>query len=562
MAQRSIGLDVGTHGVRAVEVAFGKGRPVLTKVGQVALPYGAVVAGEIVDPAAVSVALRRLWREVGFSAKSAVVGVANQRVVARIADVPAIPDAELRSSLKYQVQDLIPIPVEEAILDYQVVEQFTGHDGQPMLRILLVAAHKQMVHSLLGALGGAGLGAARIDLIPFALIRSLHDEMAYLRSDAPTGEGTTGVDAIVGIGAGVTNVIVHENGLPRFVRSLTSAGNEIVEAIAADQGVDVDTAEDLKRRADPLSSDDALARAGRTVSNAMAPLLEEVRGSIEFYLAQANGEQLGRVIVTGGASRMPGLADRLGTMLGVPVAYGDPLAAIERGNTGLDEAVLSAAADVLAVPLGLALTGESLPGGARRISLLPTDLADRRRERRQAVLAGVGVAAVAGLLIGGVTLRNAQVDEAETAAVAAESRTGELQTSVGQHRDVADLQADIAAREQTVSTTLQGDVAWTRLIQEVATVIPNDVWLKSFEADAANGGTFTVTATGFDHTSSARWLQRIEEMESVSGLWVPTSEKKEDEGVGRELVDFASNAKLTELAASDRAERYLEEEQP
>ena len=113
--RRAIGLDIGTNAVRAAEVSFGRGGPVLRRFGQVALPYGTVVAGEVVDVPAVSAALRRLWKEVGYSSRKVVVGVANSRVVARVSELPDMPDADIRSSLQYQVQDLIPIPLEEAV---------------------------------------------------------------------------------------------------------------------------------------------------------------------------------------------------------------------------------------------------------------------------------------------------------------------------------------------------------------------------------------------------------------------------------------------------------------
>jgi type IV pilus assembly protein PilM len=172
MAGKVVGLDIGTHAVRAAEVSFGRGLPTLERFGQVALPFGAVSGGEVVDAAAVSSALRRLWKEAGLSSKKVVVGVANQRVVARTAELPAMPDAELRSALKYQVQELIPIPVDDAVLDHQVIERVTGDDGRETLRLLVVAAHKDMLRSLLAALEGAGLAAKRIDYIPFALVRA------------------------------------------------------------------------------------------------------------------------------------------------------------------------------------------------------------------------------------------------------------------------------------------------------------------------------------------------------------------------------------------------------
>ena len=97
MPVRSVGLDIGTHAVRAAEMALGRGdQPVLNRFGQVALPLGAVSDGEVVDPPAVAAAIRRLWTEAGFKGRDVVVGVANQRVIVRQADLPAMADSRFR----------------------------------------------------------------------------------------------------------------------------------------------------------------------------------------------------------------------------------------------------------------------------------------------------------------------------------------------------------------------------------------------------------------------------------------------------------------------------------
>jgi type IV pilus assembly protein PilM len=560
MASRTIGLDVGTHAVRVAEVAFGRGAPTLTRFGQVALPFGAVVAGEVVDPPAVAAALKRLWRETGLKGRNVVTGVANGRVVARIAEVPDMPDEELRSSLKFQVQDLIPIPVEEAVLDYQVVERIE-RDGQPMQRILLVAAHRDMVRGLLAALDGAGLVAERIDLVPFALIRAVHtNAFADLGPDATDGAETD--EAIVGIGAGVTNVVVHERGLPRFVRTLATGGNAVVESIASELGVDIDTAEDLKRRGDALSHDPALSRAASVTSASLGPLLEEVRGSLDFYTAQADGARLRRIVLTGGGSRLPDLALRLEGLLGVPVAAATPLQGIELGSTGFPPEVIAANADLLTVPLGLALGGDSVDGAGRRISLLPGEIAVERAARRQVVMAGGAVAAVAAGLFGLFLVRQGTVSDAQEAAAREEARTETLTAKVASLSEVEQLEADLAGRRAVVEATLAGDVAWPRLLQEVSTVLPNDVWLTSFTGtrglDPTQPSTVTFAATGFDQTSAARWLLRVGELPSFEGLWLPSSTKVEG-GTGRELVQFSSNANLTPAAGSERAADYADD---
>ena len=122
MATRVIGLDIGSFAVRAAELTVGGGQPQLLRFGQVSLPAGAMRDGEVADAGAVSSALRRLWSEGGFKNKKVVVGVANQRVIVRQAELPAMTEPDLRAALRFEAQELIPIPVEDAILDFQILE--------------------------------------------------------------------------------------------------------------------------------------------------------------------------------------------------------------------------------------------------------------------------------------------------------------------------------------------------------------------------------------------------------------------------------------------------------
>ena len=167
-----MGLDIGTSGVRAAELSVGKGAATLEKFGQVALPPGVVRDGEVIDADAVARAIKQLWAQARFGGKRVVVGVANQKVVVRQVDLPWLPIKELRSSLAFQVQDFIPMPVETAILDFHPLEEFTNDSGARMLRVLLVAAARDMVDSALHAVELAGLQPAMVDLTSFAVLRT------------------------------------------------------------------------------------------------------------------------------------------------------------------------------------------------------------------------------------------------------------------------------------------------------------------------------------------------------------------------------------------------------
>jgi type IV pilus assembly protein PilM len=562
MAQRAVGLDVGTSAVRAVELVLGREQVTLTRFGQVALPPGAVRGGEVIDAPAVAAAIRRLWREAGFRSRTVIVGAGNQRVVVRQADLPAMSNEDLRSALQFQAADLIPIPIEEAILDFQIVEEFPTSEGE-MLRILLVAAQRDMVRSLLAALEGGGLSASMVDLVPFALMRSL-TQSSLVADLEPTAE------AIVCVGASITNVVVHQRGVPEFVRMLGVGGDDITQGIANDLGVDADTAEDLKRRAHPDSPDDLESRTAQIVIAQSTLLIEEIRGSLDYYQAQPEASPIGRIILTGGGSRTIGLRDSLEQTLGIAVEEGHPLAGIELARTGIPEERLIENEALLSVPLGLALAARPPESGQRRISVLPVEVAAVRTQRRQLVLASAGVGGLFLLLVLLWLGRQSQVSSEKDKADQSERENASLQQQVASLQSVTALDTQLAQRRQLVTSALSDDVAWTRLLQEIGTVIPNDVALTSFSGTKPNaGGTATATsgaaassvgsinvnAQGIDQTSAARWLLRVGDLPSLTGVWLPSSTK----GAGASLVTFTSTADLTQAAkpGPERASQYL-----
>jgi type IV pilus assembly protein PilM len=345
-----VGLDIGTSGVRAAELTLGKGMATLERFGQVALPPGAVKDGEVVDVAAVSAALRQLWAQAKFGSKKVVVGVANQKVVVRQVDLPWLPAAELKSALAFQVQDYIPMPVEQAILDFHPLEEFTNDAGGRMVRVLLVAAARDMVGSALEALEGAGLTPECVDLTSFAVLRSLVDMDT-------TGLSSGQAEALVDIGANITNIVVHQGGVPRFVRILLMGGADITDAVAERLGVPGEQAEAIKQSTG-LAAQPGTAPASpesRAIETTGGAFVEEVRGSLDYFMAQPGAARVGRVIVSGGGSRLEGLVERLAAATRLPVDRARPMASLKLGKTGLTPDQLAYVEPMVAVPVGLAL---------------------------------------------------------------------------------------------------------------------------------------------------------------------------------------------------------------
>ncbi|HYY44592.1 MAG TPA: type IV pilus assembly protein PilM [Actinomycetota bacterium] len=343
------GLDIGTSAVRAARVASTRRGLQLKRFAQVALPPGAVVDGEVREPRMVSDAIAQLWKRGRLGPKRAVVGVASQRVIVRQVDLPYLEPKELRQSLSFQVADHIPMPVEEAELDYQVLEEYSAEGGERMMRVLVVAAATDMVEGLVSAARGAGIDPAGVDVAPFAVARAV--------SPVARGEeGMAGAEAVIDVGAGVTNIVVHYNGEPRFVRILLIGGNAATTALAQELDLELDEAEALKL---DIARGMPLPDAGAIVASKVNELVSEIRGSIDYFMSQEDSDGIASVIVTGGGSLTPGLVDSLEAALGTPVRTAAPLSELEAGGAGLSPGQMDQVDPVAAAAIGLAM-GEPL----------------------------------------------------------------------------------------------------------------------------------------------------------------------------------------------------------
>ena len=349
MAGTRIGLDIGSTAVRAAELHTGGDVPSLVRAAQVPLPLGAVENGEIRDAAAVSEALRELWRRGGFKSRQVTMGVGNQRVVVREVALPSIPEKELRDSLAFQVQEFIPISVDEAVLDYDILGEFE-HEGRTMLRLLLVAAHQAMVDTVVEAAAAAKLTPVGLDLTTFALVRAIGT------MEEPLEAQVEGEEALVDIGAHGTNICVHERGMTRFVRFLPSAGRDVTVAIARALNVGDDEAERLKR-GETLESGPSPEDARGVAMSRAAGFVDEIRSSLQFYTAQTPGTRIGRVLIAGGGSKLEGLLEIFQERLPSAVDRGHPLSHV-RSQLGLSEESLAEAEPVLTVAVGLAMPGK------------------------------------------------------------------------------------------------------------------------------------------------------------------------------------------------------------
>jgi len=397
VAQRIVGLDIATSAVRAVELSVDEGtRPVLEAFGQVGLRPGAVVDGEVRDQSQVVAALQRLWSEGGFHERRVHLGVAGLRAITREVDMPAIPPEELDEAVRFQADQVVPFPLELTAISSKIIARFTDDEGATQIRVLVAAAHRQMIDRVVEAVRAAGLEPVSIDLDTAALARAL-DDPAF-----------TDPEVLVSVGAGLTMVVVHQGGQLQFIRTIDMAGDTVTESLASSLDLPIPDAEALKRRLGQPGDDNDL-RAESVAASAVGDLVGEIQNSIRFFASLPGRTPPARLQLTGAGSLVAGFAERLDEVTDLPVVRATPLARVDVGALPVTAGELAAIEPTIAVPVGLALPE---PGGAP-FNLLPAGvLAEYAERRMNRVLVLVGVVVLL-LLIAGTLWRVLGVRNAE-----------------------------------------------------------------------------------------------------------------------------------------------------
>jgi type IV pilus assembly protein PilM len=319
-----VGLDIGATGIRVVMLAESRDTDD-NLVGShgtydVPLPDGTLAGGQLADSQTLTRVLRDLWRSGDFGCRQVVLGFSHPQVVVRPIEMPDIPREQLLRALPFRAKDVIALPVDEAMLDFLPVGPGTGSVSEQMVDGLLIAAPRQPLIDIVRAVEGAGLSVARVDLASFGALRAV-------------GAAGPEAEAVIDLGAQMTNIVVHHRGVPRVVRSLPRGGQELTERLADRSGVGLVEAEILKREIGlegPNPEVEAILREG------IRPLLGEIRGSIQYF-STTIGMLPERLVLTGGGAGLPGLADALGDTTGIEVTAGSPLRYLRRAEGGHDD---------------------------------------------------------------------------------------------------------------------------------------------------------------------------------------------------------------------------------
>jgi type IV pilus assembly protein PilM len=340
----SLGLDISTNSVKVAEITIGKGEPILSNLGIVHIPDGVIRDGEVEDGVTLAESLKELWGLTGIKDKSVTLGVANQRVIVRPIELPYMEKEELDSALRFQVQEFIPIPIEDAILDFDIIEEFMTAEEERMLTVLLVAAHKDMIQTFIEVLRSAGLSLSAIDLKAFAIPRALIP-LGVLQGGYEEGEAV----CLINVGAGMTNITILKDNIPRFARFLLRGGDDFVRAIVNRLDMEWEEA-DAVRRGKQMHDE-----ADKVLQQEIFNFVGEIRRSIDYYIAQTQERAFSKVILSGSGSVTVNLMQEMGKGLRLPLEIGKPFQNLQLGRLPYTAEELAEIEPSVAVSVGLAL---------------------------------------------------------------------------------------------------------------------------------------------------------------------------------------------------------------
>ncbi len=337
-----VGLDIGSHSIKILELKNQKNGFELKNFGIVQLPPEAIVDGVIMDSAVVVESIRSLASSLKIRNKNVATSVSGHSLIIKKIQLPLMTEGELEEQIQWEAEQYIPFEIDEVNLDFQILGPLSDEEGQ--MEVLLVAVKKDIINDYTAVITEAGFVPQVVDVDAFSLENIF--EVTY-----PEYLDKTVV--LIDVGASIMNITVLKNGISTFTRDITVGGSNFTEEIQKELGIGYEEAELLKLggRSDRAVPTDVLDVLHLTSENVVL----EIQRSLDFFSATAAEEEIHRIFLSGGSCRIPGLATAVEEKVGAPVEILSPFRGIQASEKLFDPDYLEAIGPVAAVAAGLAL---------------------------------------------------------------------------------------------------------------------------------------------------------------------------------------------------------------
>ena len=301
------GLDIGTFGMRAVQLRGPGPIKTLDRYGEITLDSTVGTGYDVVDKQGFAQALQRLVKQTGISSKNVAVNIPSQRVFTTIIDIPKMVPAELEKTIRYQAGSYIPTPLDKSKIDWAVI----GNSAQAgKVEVLISSAPNDFIESRLALVESAGLNVMAMEPDNMALAR------AIVAVDATLPQ------MVLDVGSVSADLVISFGGTPHLVRAIPTGMQNIVRAATQNLGIDVKQAQQFVLKFG-LGKDKLEGRVYAAIIGVVDGLIAEIEKSIKFFAERYGNTKLDRIIVTGGASTLPELPLYIANKFGINVKIGN-----------------------------------------------------------------------------------------------------------------------------------------------------------------------------------------------------------------------------------------------
>lgn len=337
----TFGLDVGSSAIKVAQLSQNGNGFRLAALAAVPVGPDAIVEGGIKDPGAVTDAIQEAVSASGVDTKDTAIALSGRELIVKKLQFPDVPANELGGAVQLEAEHHIPFALDEVFLDYHITGK---RDGQ--MDLILVAVKKTKVTEYLSVVEAAGLNPVVVDLDGFALGNQFELNHPEERSE---------VVALVDIGASTMKTNVVSGGASIFARDIPFGGKNYTQAIAQHLRIPFDQAEAAKLGKDVGIPWDSLVPALEAISREFSL---EIQRTLDYFASTAESERIGKIVLAGGCATLPGLADYLSSVWGIPVELANPFARVEVSNAHVDTVATLGPHLAVAVGLGLRHAGD------------------------------------------------------------------------------------------------------------------------------------------------------------------------------------------------------------
>lgn len=339
-----IGVDISSSSVKMVElVAAGKGRYRLERYVIEQLPKDAVVDGNIMNLEEVGDAMKRGWKKMQTRVKNMAMALPSAAVITKKIVVQAgLREEDLEIQVESEANQYIPFALEEVNLDFQVVGPAPNNPEE--VEVLIAASRKEKVEDRVAVAEAVGLRATVMDIDSFASQTAFE----LIETQLPEG-GLDQTIALVDIGASMMNINVLRNNQSVYMREQPFGGNQLTQEIQRVFSLSTEEAEEAKKKGGLPSNYET-----DVLTPFMDTLSLEVTRALQFFFTSTQFNQVHHIVLTGGCSTIPGLAEVVGKRTSVNTLVANPFAGMDKSNK-IKDRQLAQDAPALMVACGLAM---------------------------------------------------------------------------------------------------------------------------------------------------------------------------------------------------------------